>query len=59
MLAFAALAGVPANTVRSIELVFDITPMGALYVDEIGVAQPVNELALMANESDGIEEAAE
>lgn len=42
--AFAERAGVPANTARSIQLVFDMTPMGSLYVDEIAIARRVGEL---------------
>lgn len=36
---FAELAGATAATIRSIELVFDVTSQGALYIDEIAIAQ--------------------
>jgi dienelactone hydrolase len=35
---FAAQAGSPLHALRSIELVFDVTPEGALHIDEVGFA---------------------
>lgn len=36
---FAAQAGLPLQALRSVDLVFDATPEGALYIDEVGFAE--------------------